>query len=156
MLSLHPCTISGARLYCAMHHRHLPAVGGGRFAVCVVDIEGFVRGVGIVGNGPQVWEDTGKMSIVRVATDGAHNACSMIYGALCRAGKALGYTEAWTWTLPHEPGSSLRAAGFQYQGMTAGGEHDREKRPRNKAKNAEPKHRWMKILAANAGREAGK
>jgi hypothetical protein len=67
--------------------------------------------------------------------------------AICRAGQALGYTEAWTYTLPEEPGTSLKAAGFKDMGLTAGGEHDREKRRRAPAVRPEPKRRWMRVLA---------
>lgn len=86
------------------------------------------------------------MVITRVATDGTPNACSAIYGALCRAGRALGYTEAWTYTLPEEPGTSLRAAGFTDMGLTAGGEHNRPARPRKAAVRPEPKRRWLRRL----------
>lgn len=118
--------------------------------MAVRDASGTIRGVGIVGNGPQVWEGTTKMVITRVATDGAPNACTMIYGALCRAGKALGYTEAWTYTLPEEPGTSLKAAGFEDMGLTAGGEHDRPSRRRAPAVRPEPKRRWRRILSGDA------
>lgn len=86
------------------------------------------------------------MVITRVATDGTPNACSLIYGALCRAGRALGYTEAWTYTLPEEPGASLRASGFTEMGFTAGGEHSRVSRPRKAAIRPEPKRRWRRLL----------
>lgn len=86
------------------------------------------------------------MIITRVATDGVPNGCSMLYGALCRAGKALGYTEAWTYTLPDEPGTSLRAAGFTHQGISKGGEYDCPSRPRKPAVRPEPKHRWMRTI----------
>ncbi len=140
-----PCTVKRAKAEVLRLHRHLKVVGWGRFAVAVA-VNGAVVGVGLVGNGPQVWEGSSKMVITRVATDGTPNACSKIYGALCRAGRELGYTEAWTYTLPEEPGTSLRAAGFKDMGLTAGGEHDRKGRPRAKAVRAEPKRRWLRVL----------
>ncbi len=140
-----PCTVKRAKAEVLRLHRHLKVVGWGRFAVAVA-VNGAVVGVGLVGNGPQVWEGSSKMVITRVATDGTPNACSKIYGALCRAGRELGYTEAWTYTLPEEPGTSLRASGFKDMGLTAGGEHDRKGRPRAKAVRAEPKRRWLRVL----------
>jgi hypothetical protein len=71
----------------------------------------------------------------------------MIYGALCRAAKALGYKEVWTYTLPAEPGASLRAAGFSEVGLTDGGEWNTPARARRAAKNPEPKKRWRRVLA---------
>lgn len=144
-LELAPCTVKAAKKWIAETHRHLPKVNGGRFAVAIRE-GAVVRGVALVGNGPRVWEGTGKMIITRVATDGARNGCTMLYGALCRAGKALGYTEAWTYTLLEEPGVSLRAAGFVDMGMTSGGEHDRVSRRRAPAVRPEPKRRWRRLL----------
>lgn len=146
-LRLEPCTVKRAMVEIARLHRHLPKVRGGRFAVSVVDGTRLV-GVALVGSGPRVWEGTTRMVITRVATDGTPNACSMLLGALCRAGAALGYTEAWTYTLPEESGVSLRAAGFRDAGLTAGGEHDRPTRRRAAAVRPEPKRRWFRPLGA--------
>lgn len=141
-----PITVRAAILVVARLHRHLPRVQGGLFAAAVADSTGAVRGVAIAGNPPRVWQGTGRLVISRVATDGSPNACSMLYGSLCRAARALGYREAWTYTLPEEPGSSLRAAGFERVGVSRGGEHDRPSRPRRAAVNATPKTRWCRVL----------
>jgi hypothetical protein len=121
-------------------------VRGGLFAVQVLGTDGSPVGVGIAGNPPRVWQGIGRIVITRVATNGTENACSEIYGALCRAAKALGYREAWTYTLPHEPGTSLRAAGFVDAGMTDGGEWDRPSRARKPATRPERKRRWRRML----------
>lgn len=141
-----PCTIRAAQKWLLQHHRHLPKVNGGRFAVAVADDTG-IRGVALAGNGPRVWEGSTRMTITRVATDGAKNACSMLLGALCRAGAALGYTEAWTYTLPGEPGTSLRASGFNFAGISQGGKsHSSSKRHREPAVCPQPKQRWFRLL----------
>lgn len=145
-MRLVPCTVKRARRRVKEWHRHLPELQGGLFAVAVRAGDAVV-GVGIVGNPPRVWQDTGRCVISRVATTGFENACSMVYGALCRAAKALGYSEAWTYTLPDEPGTSLRAAGFADMGVTDGGEWDRPSRKRRAAKRPEPKRRWMRKLS---------
>jgi hypothetical protein len=142
-----PCTVREARRVVAQWHRHLPDVQGGLFAAKIVGDAGDVLGVAIAGNPSRVWQGSGRIVISRVATDGAANACSMLYGALCRASKALGYREAWTYTLPEEPGTSLRAAGFVDMGLTDGGEHDRVKRRRKPAVRPEPKRRWCRRLS---------
>ena len=144
-IQLAPCSVKFALRKVREWHRHLPRLQGGLFAVQVVRDSECV-GVGIAGNPAQEWQDTGRVCITRVATVGAENACSAIYGALCRAAKALGYREAWTYTLPHEPGTSLRAAGFMDKGMTDGGEHSRPSRKRSPAVRPEPKRRWMRKL----------
>lgn len=148
MAELHvvPMSVGAARRFVMLAHRHLPHVQGGLFAAGVADQLGDIRGVAIAGNPCRAWQGTGRVYILRVATDGARNACSMLYGALCRAARALGYVEAWTYTLPDEPGTSLRAAGFRDMGMTDGGEHDRPSRPRARAARPEPKRRWCRVL----------
>ncbi len=148
-LHLVPYTAKAAKRWVKETHRHLKVIGMTRFAAAVADDAGKVRGVAVVGNGPAAWEGTGRMVIERVATDGTPNACSMLYGAICRAGRALGYVEAWTYTLPEEPGTSLRAAGFREMGWTAGGEHSRAKRPRKKAERPDPKRRWFRALTSS-------
>jgi hypothetical protein len=139
--------VKAARRQVKAWHRHLPHVRGGLFAVQVVDVNGDCLGVGVAGNPARAWQGTGRLVISRVATDGAHNACSAIYGALCRAAKALGYREAWTYTLPDEPGTSLRAAGFEDMGFTDGGEWDRPSRRRAPVQCADRKRRWRRRLA---------
>jgi hypothetical protein len=144
---LAPITVSAARRQVKDWHRHLPELQGGLFAVQVVDdTNGDCVGVGIAGNPSRVWQNSGRIVITRVATVGAGNACSAIYGSLARAAKALGYKEIWTYTLAEEPGTSLRAAGFMDMGMTDGGEWSRPSRSRAPAIRPEPKRRWMRNL----------
>ena len=150
-LALRPCTVKDATRWVAENHRHLRReLAGARFGVALVDGSGARVGVALVTSGPQVWEGTGRCNIARVATDGSRNACSMLYGAICRAAQALGCREAWTYTLPSEPGTSLRAAGFEDMGTTDGGEHDRPNQARRRRAPAEQpsaKRRWRRVLA---------
>ena len=152
--SVQPCTVKAALKQIKAWHRHLPKLQGGLFAVRI-DLAGACVAVGVFGNPVRVWQGTGRGIIVRVAAQeelppvGNHAApaCSMTYGALCKAAKALGYREAWTYTLPEEPGISLRAAGFIDMGLTDGGEWDRPSRRRAVAVRSEPKRRWLRRLA---------
>jgi hypothetical protein len=148
-LRVFPCTVKQAESYVRKHHRHLPKVQGAMFAAAIGygPARALWRGVGLVGTGAQEWEGTGRAIITRIATDGVRDGCSMLYGALCRAAKALGYVEAWTYTLPEEPGTSLRAAGFDDIGLSDGGEWDRESRPRAPAVRADTKRRWRRVLS---------
>jgi len=61
-------------------------------------------------------DDGATVEILRIATDGARNACSMLYGACRRVARALGYSRVITYTLPDEGGASLRASGFVFDG----------------------------------------
>lgn len=145
-----PCTIKAAVKKVREWHRHLPDIQGGLFAAQCVDTEGNCVGVAIAGNPSRVWQGQAKLVIQRVATQGYENACSELYGALCRAAKALGYREVRTYTLPDEPGTSLRAAGFRDMGLTAGGEWSRPSRARKAAIRPQPKRRWCRTLAGDA------
>jgi hypothetical protein len=141
-----PLTVKAAKRLVKRWHRHLSDIQGGLFAVAIVSGREVV-GVAVAGNPPRVWQGKGKFVIARVAVrELTRNGCSKLYGAICRAGQALGYCEAWTYTLPEEPGTSLLAAGFEDMGTTAGGEWTRPSRPRGKAKRAEPKRRWRRVL----------
>ena len=81
-------------------------------------------------------QDGRTVEITRVCLDPtspatiSDNAASRLYGALCRAASALGYRRAVSYTLEDEIGTSLRAAGFQAEALTAGGEHVHSDGPR--------------------------
>lgn len=142
-----PMTVKGAKRAVKQWHRHLPRIQGGLFAVGIEEA-GELVGVGIAGNPCQEWQDTRRVYITRVAiSEGIRNGCSMVYGALAGAAKRLGYREAWTYTLPEEPGTSLRAAGFEDMGLTDGGEYDRPSRRRAPAVRPDRKRRWRRRLA---------
>ncbi len=112
MLRLVPMTVTKARNYVGKNHRHNRAPQGGLFA-CGVEEKSVMVGVAIAGRPNQYKMDNGvTVEITRVCTGGTPNACSKLYGALCRAAKAIGYEKAITYTLASEPGTSLRAAGF--------------------------------------------
>ncbi len=82
------------------------------------------------------------LEVNRCCTDGARNACSMLYGAACRAAKALGYRRIITYTKKSEPGISLKASNWVCDGE-AGGTHWTGKRYANRdLQMDEMKVRW--------------
>lgn len=101
-------------------HRHSRPTLGAIFCVGVEEAAE-LRGVAICGRPIARRLDDGyTVEILRVATDGARNACSMLYAACRKAAKALGYQKVITYTLPQEGGASLRAAGFKFDGDAGG------------------------------------
>jgi hypothetical protein len=136
-------TVSAAKRFVAEHHRHLPKIQGGLFAVAVEE-GGAVRGVAIAGLPCRMLQDGTTLQVSRVATDGIKNGCSMLYGAIRRASAALGWKRLFTYTLINEPGTSLRAVGFLEDGMTSGGQFDCQSRRRRLRLDweAAPKRRW--------------
>lgn len=110
-MRLVPMTITDAKKYIRAWHRHNPKLESALFAVGVAHDE--ICGVAVVGRPKaRALQDGYTAEIVRVATDGTYNACSMLYGACLRACKSLGYRRVYTYTLQSEPGASLRASGF--------------------------------------------
>ncbi|HVQ52906.1 MAG TPA: XF1762 family protein [Mycobacterium sp.] len=147
-MTVEPCTVREAKRLVKLWHRHLEDVQGGLFAAKVTDGDETVA-VALAGNPARVWQGTGRLVISRVATpsEGApRNACSMLYGALSRAARHLGYREVWTYTLPEEDGASVKAANFEDMGLGKGGNHGRVSRPRAPAIRPERKRRWRLVL----------
>lgn len=112
-LRLVPVTLRQARRFVGEHHRHNLPPAGWKFGVGVARSDGELCGVAIAGQPVARGLDDGwTIEITRNCTVGDRNAPSMLYGALLRAAKALGYRRAYTYTLAEEPGTSPRAVGF--------------------------------------------
>ena len=111
-MNLRPLTQRAARDWIDEHHRHSGAPRGDVIRVGV-EVDGQIVGVGMAGRPvARMLDDGYTLEILRVCTQGAENACSAIYGALCRAAKALGWRTVITYTLASETAASVRAAGF--------------------------------------------
>jgi hypothetical protein len=90
-------------------------------------------------------QDGWTAEVVRVATTGEKNACSMLYGAAWRACRSLGYRRLVTYTLAEEGGASLRASGYRCLGSAGGGSWSRESRPRVDHHPLQAKMRWERV-----------
>lgn len=115
-MKLVPVTLTEAKRFVNEQHRHNEAPVGWSFGVGLTNGDGELVGVAMAGR-PSARKlqqaDPLLIEVTRVTTTGERNACSMLYGAVCRAAKALGYERAITYTLPEEGGASVRAAGFE-------------------------------------------
>ena len=141
-LRIVPTSLVEANAYVSSHHRHHKPVPGAKFCIAVADQSG-VRGVAIVGRPvARHYDDGWTLELNRCCTDGARNACSMLYGAAWRAAKAMGYRRLITYTLPEEGGASLRAAGWRVVGKTKGGSWDCPARPRVDTHPLQAKFCW--------------
>jgi hypothetical protein len=122
MLTIVPAQRQMVTDFIRREHRHLKPPVGDVFRLACVDSAGIVHGVVSVGRPVARMSDDGwTLEVSRCATDGARNACSMLYGASRRVAWGLGYRRLLTYTLPDEGGASLRAAGWVEEGETAGG-----------------------------------
>ena len=142
MLELSPITLTEANEFVLQLHRNHAPVVGHKFSIAVWDGEK-VRGVAIVGRPVSRHMDDGwTLEVNRVCTDGAKNACSMLYGAAWRAAKAMGFKSLYTYTLPQEGGTSLRAAGWKLIGQAGGGNWNCNSRPRIDTEHQQMKLKW--------------
>ena len=144
-LLLVPVTLREANAFVDKMHRHHGTTRGHKFSVAVGSTDGVMRGVAIAGRPVARQLDDGvTLEVLRVCTDGTPNVCSMLYGAVRRAGVAMGYPahRIFTYTLADESGRSLHAAGWVRDGETKGESWDRAKRPRTDKHPTTPKVRW--------------
>lgn len=142
MLNLVPITLREANEFVVRHHRHHRPARGCIACVAVAESDE-VCGVAIIGRPvARHLQDGYTAEVLRVCTDGARNACSMLYGAAWRAVRALGYRRLVTYILPEEGGASLRAAGWRCVGEAGGGSWSRRGRPRVDLHPTQAKIRW--------------
>ena len=146
MLSLVPVSLKEANAFVAAHHRHHKPVTGHKFSIgCAA--EGRLVGVAIVGRPVSRYLDNGlTLEVTRLCTTGEKNACSMLYGAAARAARAMGYQKIITYTLDTEPGTSLRAAGWQCAGPAGGERWTGKRRPAADLYPPQKKLRYEKQL----------
>ena len=104
-------------------------------------------GIAICGRPVSRGSDNGfTLEVTRMCTNGAKNACSMLYGACARIAKEMGYKKIQTYILEDEPGTSLKAAGWKFEATTAGGQWTYQGKPRRTDQPTTPKQRWSKDL----------
>ena len=159
-MELVPITQAEAKEFVARLHRHnRPPLG----SVCQVGVRADDELVGVAIAGRPVarmLQDGYTLEVIRTCTDGTPNANSMLYGAIARAAKALGYRRLITYTLQSEPGTSLKAAGWTPNGTVPVGKWARDSRDGGyqasehqpdlfgmvKMRPMEPKVRWVKTF----------
>lgn len=151
-MSLHvrPATLKQLNATVATLHRHHKPVRGHRFSLMVVDADGMVRGACSVGRPVSRELDPYQVAeVTRLVTDGTKNACSILYAAAARACKAMGFETIQTYILDTEPGTSLRAAGWEHVRSTRGGDWNNSKAFAGKRRTDQPmgpKHCYAKRL----------
>lgn len=111
-LRIVPVTLREACAFIAEHHRHNKPPRGWKFGIALRNGDEMC-GVATAGRPVARHFDDGiTLEVNRTCTDGTRNANSMLYGAVWRAAKAMGYMRCITYTQHDECGASLRAAGW--------------------------------------------
>jgi len=130
----------------ALHRHHKPATGH-RFSLGVIDDNGVIVGVAIIGRPvARMVDHLMVCEVSRVATDGTKNACSKLLGAAARAAQAMGYAKIQTYTLPVEGGASLRGSGWVSEGSAGGGQWVHTAGPRCQSQPTQIKTRWSRTF----------
>ena len=142
-LRIVPCSIEQAKRFVDEYHRHHGSSTSARYALAVADEDGLVRGVAMIGRPvARLLDDGWTLEVNRSATDGCPNANSALYGATLRLAKALGYSRLITYTRQDEPGTSLRAAGWETEGPIRARSWNTPGRPRTDKTEIVPRERW--------------
>ena len=145
-----PIELKEANAFIAEHHRHHKPVVGHRFSIGCLTGDGRLHGVAVAGRPVARLAGAPRdvLEVTRLATDGEPNACSILYAACARAGMALGFLRIQTYVLDYEPGISLMAAGWTYDGEFGGGQWKHtDGKPRRTDQPISKKGKWSKALA---------
>lgn len=135
-------TLREANAFVGQYHRHHGPARGCLFCVGASDGAEIVA-VAVVGRPvARMLQDGFTAEVIRLASTGVRNACSLLYAAAWRAARAMGYRRLVTYTLPEEGGASLRAAGWRCLGQAGGGSWSRKDRPRVDTHPTQAKLRW--------------
>lgn len=111
-LEIRPITLRAACAFIAEHHRHNNPPRGHKFSVAAYLGEALV-GVATAGRPiARHFDDGLTLEVNRTCTDGTPNVNSLLYGAIWRAARAMGYRRCITYTQASETGASLRAVGW--------------------------------------------
>lgn len=144
-----PVELTEANELVGRWHRHHKMVQGHRFSLGVADEFGTLHGAVVVGRPVARLAGTPRAvaEVTRLVTDGTPNACSMLYAAAARACKAMGFERIQTYILDDEPGTSLIAAGWKFEGAAGGGQWKHtDGRPRRTDQPTQMKGRWALTL----------
>jgi hypothetical protein len=144
-----PLELAQANQLVSKWHRHHKPCVGHRFSIGVIDHDGIIHGAAIVGRpvARLAGHPTQVLEVTRLVTDGTYNACSILYAAAAKAGKALGYVRIQTYILDVELGTSLKASGWTCDGLAGGGQWKHtDGKPRRTDQPTGMKTRWSKQL----------
>lgn len=145
-LELRPCSFQMARDFVAENHRHNKPPAGHKFSLACFDGDKLC-GVAMVGRPVgRYLDDEVTLEVNPLCTDGTRNACSFLYGAACRAAKALGYKRIITYTRESEPGTSLLASNWICDGPAGGTHWTGQRYEQTEIVLDEMKVRWRKEL----------
>ena len=146
-MNIVPITLKAANQFVSQYHRHHKPSVGHKFSIGLSENDVLI-GVAIMGRPVARGSDNGfTIEVARLCTNGAKNACSMLYQAAARSSKELGYRKIQTYILQIESGTSLKASGWKMEAVTAGGQWKHtDGKERRTDQPTMPKQRWVREL----------
>ena len=146
-LKLRPLTLKEANELIGRLHRHHKPVVGHRFTIGV-EKDGVLVGAAVTGRPTaRMTEQYRTAEVTRLVTDGTPHVCSKLYAASARAAEAMGYESIQTFILEDEPGTSLKAAGWEFIDWSGGGDWNTPSRGgRRTDQPMVRKQKWGKLL----------
>lgn len=145
-LKLIPVDWKTACAFIYLNHRHHKPPQGWKFGIGVEKNEETVGVITVGRPVSRIFDDGKTLEVTRCCTDGTKNAASMLYGAAYRAAKALGYTRIITYTLIDEPGTTLKASGWEFSHVTHGRSWSSNSRYREDKHPLCDKKMWQRSL----------
>ncbi len=142
-MELRPISQKDAFEFVKQHHRHHGIPVGALWWHAAHDENGELCGVAIVGRPVARRLDDGlTIEVTRLCTNGAENACSILYAAARRVAIDKGFRRGLTYILESENGASLKASGWTYLGETPGKSWSVPSRQREDKHPLGKKHRY--------------
>lgn len=148
-LRIIPLTLKQANDLVSRLHRHHKPVVGHRFSLGVLSGEGSgLVGAAIVGRPvARACSQYSIAEVTRLVTDGTPNCCSILYSACARVCREMGFEKIQTYILETEPGTSLKASGWEFKSTTSGGDWNHSwRKGRRTDQPMVAKQRWEKSL----------
>ena len=144
MLKAVPIELRHANEFVASLHRHHDPVHRDKFRIGCEDDGKLVGVVQLARPVSRCLDDGKSIEVVRLCTDGTPHVCSFLYGRAARVAREMGYRRIITYILESEAGTSLKASGWRFDGMTAAKSWNCPSRPRNTTAPSCSKQRWIK------------
>jgi hypothetical protein len=131
------------------YHRHHVSPQGHKFSVGISDGD---RIVGVIMAGTPVArhnDDGVTLEITRCCMKSSiyKNGVTKLFSAVYQVAKAMGYKRIISYTLEEESGISLKACGFELNGISDGGSWSSKSRKRIDKAPTGPKKRWIKKIS---------
>jgi hypothetical protein len=138
-----PLELAQANAFVERLHRHHPPVHRDKFRIGC-EFDGHLVGVVQLARPVSRYLDDGKtIEVVRLCTDGTPNVSSFLYGRAARIAREMGYKRIVTYILDSETGTSLKAAGWNFDGLTGAKSWNCPSRPRSTKAPTCQKQRWI-------------